>query len=113
MIGRKLGKARRDKYLRPYGFGHATDTGFPGESAGLLLDPAHWYPTSIGTVPIGQGVAVTAVQMLAAYNTVANGGVYVAPKLVKATVDADGHQHPTPAATRHRVISTQPAIEMT
>jgi cell division protein FtsI (penicillin-binding protein 3) len=113
MIGEKLGKDRLDKYLRAYGFGHTTDIGFPGESAGLLLDPAHWYPTSIGTVPIGQGVAVTAVQMLAAYNTVANGGVYVAPKLVKATIDSQGHQHPTPTEPRRRVISTQTATEMT
>ena len=44
----------------------------------------------MGTIPIGQGIAVTAMQMLAAYNTVANGGEYVAPKLVKATVDDDG-----------------------
>ena len=113
MIGQKLGKDRIDKYLRAYGFGSKTDLNFPGESAGLLLPPDKWYGTSIGTVPIGQGVAVTAVQMLAAYNTVANDGVYVAPKLVKATLDADGKQHATPPSERHRVVSAKTADAVT
>ncbi|HWW53367.1 MAG TPA: penicillin-binding protein 2, partial [Acidimicrobiales bacterium] len=95
-IAAKLGKNRLDSYLRRYGFGAPTALHFPGESAGLLLDPKHWYPTSIATVPIGQGVAVTALQILAAYNTVANGGVYVAPKLVKAVIGPSGRTVPTP-----------------
>ena len=113
MIAEKLGKARLDQYLRSFGFGQESAVRFPGESAGLLPDPAHWSATSIATVPIGQGVAVTAVQMLTAYNTIANGGVYVAPKLVAATVDADGHVSPTPASARHRVVSPQVAQQMT
>src|SRR6202022_2247385 len=92
MIAQKLGKDRIEESLKAFGFGHATNVGYPGESAGLLLDPSKWSATSIATVPIGQGVAVTATQMLAAYNTIANGGVYVAPKLVSATIDAHGHQ---------------------
>ena len=113
MIGQKLGKDRLDHYLRAYGFGTKTAIGFPGESAGLLLDPAHWYSNSMGTVPIGQGLAVTAMQMLAAYNTVANGGVYVAPKLVRATVDSGGQRQMTPPSARRRVISEKTASEMT
>ncbi|MBV8961057.1 MAG: penicillin-binding protein 2, partial [Actinobacteria bacterium] len=113
MIGQKLGKDRLDHYLRAYGFGTKTSIGFPGESAGLLLDPAHYYNNSMGTVPIGQGLAVTAMQLIAAYNTVANGGEYVAPKLVKATVDSNGTRHATPASTRRRVISERTASQMT
>jgi cell division protein FtsI (penicillin-binding protein 3) len=113
MIAQKLGKDRIDQYLKGFGFGHTTGIAFPGESAGLLLDPRKWSATSIATVPIGQGVAVTAVQMLAAYNTIANGGVYVAPKLIAATVDAHGHQHPTPTSARHVVVSPQVARDMT
>jgi cell division protein FtsI (penicillin-binding protein 3) len=113
MIGQKLGKERIDKFLRAYGLGKRTGTGFPGESPGIMLDPKKWSGTSIGTIPIGQGIAVTAVQMLAAYNTVANGGVYVAPKLVKATVDATGKEQPTPASDRHRVISERTAQQVT
>lgn len=113
MIGKKLGKDRLDAFLRKFGFGQRTAVGFPGESAGLLLDPDKWYSTSMGTTPIGQGLAVTAVQMLAAYNTIANGGEYVAPKLVKATVDEQGRQRPTPPSARRRVVSTRTANEMT
>lgn len=113
MIGQKLGKDRIDKYLRAYGFGERTGSGFPGESPGIMLDPKKWSGTSIGTIPIGQGIAVTAVQMLAAYNTVANGGEYVAPKLVKATLDAHGTAQPTPASERHRVISELTARQVT
>ena len=112
-IGEKLGKDRLDHYLRAFGFGQPTDLRFPGESPGLVLDPAHWYSTSIGTVPIGQGISVTAVQMLAAYNTIANGGVYVGPKLVKATLDGKGRSHATPPSVRRRVVSAPVAADMT
>ena len=62
----------------------------PASPRGCSSIPDDWSGPSIGTVPIGQGLAVTALQMLGAYNTVANGGVYVAPKLVRRTVDTDG-----------------------
>ena len=80
MVGQKLGKVELDHYLRAFGFGKKTDVGFPGEPAGLLLDPDHWYVTSMGTVPIGNGLAVSALQMLQVYTTVANGGMYQPPR---------------------------------
>jgi cell division protein FtsI (penicillin-binding protein 3) len=113
MIGQKLGKQKLDHYMRAFGFGKKTGMDFPGESAGLLLDPAKYSGTSMGTIPIGQGIAVTAVQMLAAYNTIANGGVYVAPKLVKATIDGDGERHLTPTSSPKRVVSATTAKQMT
>lgn len=113
MIGQKLGRQRIDRYLRAFGLGAKTGLGFPGESAGLLLDPKRWSGTSIGTVPIGQGLAVTALQMLVAYNTIANGGVRVAPRLVKATIDSRGREVPAPPAPRHRVVSEQTARQLT
>ncbi len=113
MIGQQLGKARLDAYLRAFGFGERTGLGFPGESRGIMLDPAKWSGTSLPTIAIGQGIAVSAMQMLAAYNTVANGGEYVAPKLVKATLDADGNARPTPPSLRRRVISERSAAEVT
>jgi cell division protein FtsI (penicillin-binding protein 3) len=113
MIGKQLGKTRLDTYLRKFGLGSKTGLGFPGEPRGLLLDPKKWSGTSIGTVPIGQGLAVTALQMLDAYNTVANGGVLVTPKLVKATVDGDGKQVATPASPRRRGVSEKTAAQVT
>ena len=69
--------------------------------------------TSIATVAYGQGVAVTALQMLAAYNTIANGGVYVAPRLADGYVDANGTEHLFPDQPSHRVVNTTVAKEMT
>ena len=72
---------------------------------GLLLDPDHWYVTSMGTVPIGNGLAVSPLQMLQVYVTLANGGMYKPPKLVDATIDSDGVRHPVEAEAPHRVVS--------
>jgi cell division protein FtsI (penicillin-binding protein 3) len=111
-IAQHLGPQRLDAALTAYGFGQETGVGFPGESAGLLPALSTWSGTSIATIAIGQGVAVTAIQMLAAYNTIANGGVYVAPKLVAATVGNDGQTVATPASAEHRVVSPEVAAEM-
>jgi cell division protein FtsI (penicillin-binding protein 3) len=110
-IGQRLGKDNLLHYIEDFGLGSVTDIGMPGESAGLL--PTYWSGTSIADVPIGQGIAVTAVQMLAAYNTIANGGVYVPPRLVDATIDSTGREHPIPVAPTHRVVSNAVAREMT
>jgi cell division protein FtsI (penicillin-binding protein 3) len=110
-IAQRLGRANLMSYINSYRLGSITDIGFPGESAGLL--PTYWSGTSIADVPIGQGIAVTAVQMLAAYNTVANGGVYVPPRLVDATIDGQGREHPVAPAPQHRVVSETVAKEMT
>jgi cell division protein FtsI (penicillin-binding protein 3) len=112
-IAQKLGKDRLNQYLRAFGFGQTTGLHYPAEQRGLLPDPKNWSGTSIGTIPIGQGVAVTAIQLLAAYNTIAHGGEYVAPKLIQATIDANGHQHPTAPSPRRRVVSPTVAAQMT
>jgi cell division protein FtsI (penicillin-binding protein 3) len=110
-IAERLGKTNLLKYINEYGMGTKSPIGFPGESAGIL--PSYWSGTSIADVPIGQGIAVTAVQMLAAYNTIGNGGVYVPPRLVNATVDANGKEHQIPMGSTHRVVSSTVAAEMT
>jgi cell division protein FtsI (penicillin-binding protein 3) len=112
-IAQRLGKAKIDSYLHSFGLTDPTDLHFPGESGGLIPEPQNWSGTSIGSIPIGQGVAVTALQMLSAYNAVANGGTYVAPSLVKATVDAAGKTHPVKPAATHRVVSEKTAAEVT
>jgi cell division protein FtsI (penicillin-binding protein 3) len=112
MLGQKVGKDRIDSYLRKFGFGSKTSLDFPNESAGIMLPLPNWSGTSIATIPIGQGVAVTALQMLQAYNVIANGGVYVDPKLVLGTVGKDGVRHDAPPSASHRVISTQTAAEV-
>jgi cell division protein FtsI (penicillin-binding protein 3) len=111
-IGQKLGKDELDKYQRAFGYGSETALKYPGESAGLILDPKHYSGTSLATSSIGQGVSVTAMQMLAAYNTIANNGTYVAPKLVKGTIDAQGKEHDTPPSATRQVVTPQVAKQM-
>jgi cell division protein FtsI/penicillin-binding protein 2 len=79
-LAQLLGRDRLTSWLRRFGFGQRTGVDFPGESKGIL--PGYWSGSTIGTLPIGHGIAVTPVQMAAAYGTVANGGVWLQPHLV-------------------------------
>lgn len=112
MLGQQLGKDRLDQYLRDFGFGQKTALDFPNESGGIILHPEDYSGTSIGTVPIGQGIAVTAMQMLNAYNVIANDGLYVDPRLVEATVNADGSRDLAPRGEQRRVVSAETASEV-
>ncbi len=112
MLGQGLGAGRIDAYQRKFGYGATTALGFPNESAGLMLPLDKWSGTSIGTIPIGQGVAVTAMQMLQAFNVIADGGTYIDPKLVLATVDSNGTRHATAPSGSHEVVSTKTAAEV-
>lgn len=105
MIAKRQGKERIDHYIRAFGLADRTNLNFPGESGGLLPKPADWSGPSIATVPIGQGVAVTALQMLVAYNSIANGGVQVPPILAKRVVDAGGKAHDVRPPAPRRVVS--------
>jgi cell division protein FtsI (penicillin-binding protein 3) len=113
MIGKRLKKEGLDHYLRAFGLGSRTGLRFPGESPGLLPTDRDWSGTSIATVPIGQGMAVTALQMLLAYNVVANDGVYVAPTLVRSVVDAGGKRHVPSRPAGRRVVSIETARQVT
>ena len=91
-VGLALGRDRYHHYMTAFGFGAPTGIGLPGESRGLLRDPQRWSPLSLPTMSIGQEVSVTALQMLAAFGAVANGGTLMQPRLVKAEFDADGRE---------------------
>ena len=103
-IAQALGKNRLLAQIGNLGFGKPTGLHFPGESEGLVPGPAAWTDTSIGSTPIGQDDAVTAQQILDAYNAVANGGVFVAPRLVRGTVTPSGGVVAAKASAAHRVI---------
>jgi cell division protein FtsI (penicillin-binding protein 3) len=112
-IAHMLGKARFDHYLRAFGFGEATALAFPGEASGILLPLEQYNDTSMGSMPIGNGIAVSALQMLDVYVTIANGGMARAPRLVAATVDDNGERHDVPLAPPRRVISPATASALT
>jgi cell division protein FtsI (penicillin-binding protein 3) len=81
-LAEMLGKTRLSKWINRFGFGRVTGIDFPGESPGIVLPPDKWSGSTIGNVPIGQGIAVTPVQMAAAYAAIANGGVWARPHIV-------------------------------
>lgn len=111
-IARKLGKERFDAYLRAFGFGQPTGLGFPGEANGLVLPLSEYTDTSLASMPIGNGLAVTAMQMLDVYTTIANGGATRPPRLVAATVGEDGKRHDEPAPETRQVVSPTTAATM-
>ncbi len=104
ILGQKLGRERVVQYMHDFGFGSGTGLGFPNEQAGVVPAAKDWWDSSVGSVPIGQGVSVTPLQMLLAYNVVANRGSYVPPKLVNAVVDG-GERRPTETPPGRQVVS--------
>jgi len=83
MIGLKLGAKRFDKWVRRFGFGRRTGVDLPGEESGIVLRPEHYSGSSMGNMPIGQGIAVTPMQMATAYTAIANHGVMRRPYVVQ------------------------------
>jgi cell division protein FtsI (penicillin-binding protein 3) len=82
-IGMTLGKTTFDHWVRRFGFGSNTGVDLPGESPGIVLKPAQYSGSSMGNLPIGQGIAVTPIQMAQAYSAIANGGVMRRPYVVQ------------------------------
>jgi cell division protein FtsI (penicillin-binding protein 3) len=81
-LAQKLGKQRLVRWIKRFGFGKLTGIDFPGESQGIVLPEERWSGSSIGNIPIGQGIAVTPIQMASAYAAIANRGLWVQPHLV-------------------------------
>jgi cell division protein FtsI (penicillin-binding protein 3) len=111
-LAETLGSERVDRYLRAFGVGEVTPLQFPGEARGLLPPHEKWRGTEKATIPYGQGVASTALQMVAAVNTIANDGTYVAPRLVLGNIDSDGDEHTIDEPISRPVISPETAAEM-
>lgn len=112
--GMQLGKERYYKYIIGFGFGQPSALGLPGESRGQLRAPAQWSALSLATMSIGQEISVTAVQMVAAFAAIANGGRLMQPQIVRALLDAQGREVRgfEPKAIR-QVISPETARELT
>jgi cell division protein FtsI (penicillin-binding protein 3) len=87
MIGLKLGKQRFDHWVRRFGFGRPTGIGLPGEGGGIVPRPKQYSGSSLGNLPIGQGLAVTPIQMASGYSALANGGVIHRPHVVEGEHD--------------------------
>jgi len=106
-IGLREGKQRFDKWVRRFGFGQPTGVDLPGEERGIVLPVDKYSGSSMGNLPIGQGIAVTPMQMAQAYAAIANGGILRKPQVVRRIA---GERVPTP--TGRRIVSTKTALQL-
>lgn len=113
MVADRVGNERLQRTFSDFGFGSPTGVGFPGEAAGLMPASTDWSDITRATVSFGAGVAVSPLQMATVYATIANAGVSVSPRLVRATVSSDGGRTELAAADQHRVLSTETADLLT
>ena len=104
-LAQMLSRSRVESWIERFGFGNVTGVDAPGEAQGLL--PGYWSGSTIGNVPIGQGIGVTPIQMAAAYGAIANGGVYRTPYLVER-VGAEPHRR----AQGRRILSKTVSAQM-
>ena len=111
-VGLDLGGARLQRYMKKFGFGSATGLDFPGESPGIMIARRDWSGSTIATLPIGQGVAVTPLQMAAAYQTVANEGIWVEPKLLYSTMNSEGKIETAATPAIRSVIARETAVAL-
>lgn len=109
-VGLAVGKQTLYATIRKFGFGEPTRIELPGESPGIVPAPADWSGSSLATISFGQGISTTPLAMVRAYAAIANGGLLMRPRIVRALYNEDG----TPAYSygpeiERRVISQQTA----
>ena len=104
-LAQLLGRARLTSWIGRFGFGKPTGIDYPGETVGLL--PKYWSGSTIGNVPIGQGIGVTTIQMATAYAAIANGGMLNKPYLVERVGNKVAERAPP-----RRVLSSTVAAQM-
>ena len=111
-IGMRLGNERLASYIERFGFGRRTGIELPGESRGLFQPASEWGPTTIGSIPMGHEIGVTAVQATAAYACIANGGEWVKPHLVSRVTSTSGDVLEEEQPERRQVVSEATAATL-
>ncbi len=109
MLAQRVGEDRYADMLSRFGLGQRTDVGLPGESAGSVPSRDQWSGGTFANLPIGQGLSMTLLQMTGMYQAIANDGVRIPPRIVKATVDASGNRTETEEPEEVTVVSPQTA----
>lgn len=112
-VQEQMGRYVHYDYMEAFGLGERTALDYPGESPGIFKDVDELWGSERVTVAYGQGMSSTPIQMVAAVNTIANGGTYVAPRLVSETVGPDGSSALMPASETRRVVSETAAEQTT
>jgi cell division protein FtsI (penicillin-binding protein 3) len=110
-LGRTQPEANKvlHSYLRKFGMGSTSGLGYPGETPGILAPPGKWSTSQQYTIPFGQGMSINALQAASVYSTIANGGVRIAPTLVRGSTGADGRFTAAPAPRKTRVVGERTA----
>lgn len=90
-VGMTIGARRLDQMIGAFGFGEPTEIDFPGESPGIVPPLADWSGSSVATISFGQGISTTPIAMARAYAAIANGGILLRPRLVRALYDENGN----------------------
>ena len=112
MAAGEVGSPRLHDYLEGFGFGKQSTLQFPGETAGMLKQPENWRGSENATITYGYGFSSSSLQLISAVNVIANDGVYVPPRLVRATIDEKGSLWEAPAGESRRVVSEATATTM-
>ncbi|MDO9528513.1 MAG: penicillin-binding transpeptidase domain-containing protein [Syntrophales bacterium] len=113
-ISEILGKKKFYQYIQEFGFGSKTGIDLPGESPGILRKPEDWTKVDMATISFGQGVSVTAIQLISAFSAIANHGVLMKPYVVRGLIDQNNRvvKEFTPTVIR-KVISPATAEKLT
>jgi cell division protein FtsI (penicillin-binding protein 3) len=109
MLAQRLGPERYADMVRRFGLGQRTGVGLPGESAGLVPPIDQWSGSTFSNLPIGQGLSMTLLQMTGMYQTIANDGVRMPPRIIKTTIAPDGTRSDEPRPEGVRVVSADTA----
>jgi cell division protein FtsI (penicillin-binding protein 3) len=109
MLAQRVGPERYFKMLKKFGLGQRTGINLPGESAGLLPPIDQWSGSTFSNLPIGQGLSMSLLQMTGMYQTIANDGLRMPPRIIKATIAPDGSRTEEPRPEGVRVVSPQTA----
>jgi cell division protein FtsI (penicillin-binding protein 3) len=109
MIAQKVGQQTFADYLKKFGLGSKTGIELPGESGGLLPDISTWSNSTFTNLPIGQGVAMTSLQLASMYQTIANNGVRIPPRIVGSVTNSDGSVTSTVQPAGIQVVSVKTA----
>jgi cell division protein FtsI (penicillin-binding protein 3) len=111
-VGLRLGPQRLGLYARRFGFGRVLSPDFPGETAGILWDPAKLDASALASMSMGYQVSVTALQMVSAVSAVANGGELIQPRVVRALIRG-GQRFEVKPTVLGRAITTNTAATLT
>ncbi|MEK6299835.1 MAG: penicillin-binding protein [Acidobacteriota bacterium] len=111
-VGMMLGNQRLARYIEQFGFGKRTGIELPAESRGLFRPASEWSPVTIGSIPMGHEIGVTALQTAAAYACIANGGEWLKPHMVSKVTTANGDVLDEHVPERRQVVSAATAATL-